>query len=72
MRLSARQHATARILDAETGRVRSRLVVRHVGGGPGLLILDGLIAVDTRVADRTATELVGRRRPAPAAGRGRG
>ena len=32
---------------------------RRVGRGPGLLILDGLLAVETRVADRTSTELLG-------------
>ena len=41
-------------------RLRSRAVVRAGSGvRPGLLVLDGMIAVDVRVGDRTATELVG-------------
>jgi CRP-like cAMP-binding protein len=59
MRLSARQHVTARLLDAETGAVDFSDWFEIVGHGPGLLIVDGLLAVDTRVADRTITELLG-------------
>lgn len=59
MRLSARQHATARLLDAETGECDLESWFARVGRGPGLLIVDGLLAVDTRVADRTITELLG-------------
>jgi CRP/FNR family cyclic AMP-dependent transcriptional regulator len=59
MRFTARQHATARLLDAETGECDLSAWFTVVGGGPGLLIVDGLIAVDTRVADRTISELLG-------------
>jgi CRP/FNR family transcriptional regulator, cyclic AMP receptor protein len=59
MRLSARQHATARLLDARTGRCDLAAWFAVVGAGPGLLIIDGLFAVDTRVAGRTTTELLG-------------
>jgi CRP/FNR family cyclic AMP-dependent transcriptional regulator len=59
MRLSARQHATARLLDAEAGECDLSCWFASVGQGPGLLIVDGLLAVDTRVADRTITELLG-------------
>lgn len=59
MRLSARQHATARLLDAEAGECDLEPWFESVGRGPGLLIVDGLLAVDTRVADRTITELLG-------------
>jgi CRP-like cAMP-binding protein len=59
MRFSARQHATARVLHAEPGECDLSSWFDAVGGGPGLLILDGLLAVDTRVADRTAMELLG-------------
>jgi CRP/FNR family transcriptional regulator, cyclic AMP receptor protein len=59
MRVSARQHATARLLDAETGECDLESWFASVGRGPGLLIVDGLLAVDTRVADRTTTELLG-------------
>ncbi|HTX31864.1 MAG TPA: helix-turn-helix domain-containing protein [Solirubrobacteraceae bacterium] len=59
MRVSARQHATARLLDAEVGECDLSSWFASVGRGPGLLIVDGLLAVDTRVADRTTTELLG-------------
>ena len=59
MRFSARQHVTARVLDAETGAADLSYWFEIVGQGPGLLIVDGLLAVDTRVADRTITELLG-------------
>ena len=39
--------------------MRPGSLVQAVGAGPGLLILDGLIAVETCVADRTVTELLG-------------
>lgn len=59
MRFLARQHATARLLDAESGECDLTAWFAVVGQGPGLLIVDGLLAVDTRVADRTTTELLG-------------
>jgi CRP-like cAMP-binding protein len=59
MRFSARQHATARLLDADAGDCDLSAWFGVVGNGPGLLIVEGLIAVDTRVANRTITELVG-------------
>lgn len=59
MRLSARQHATARILHAEIGGCDLSSWFRSVGDGPGLLVIDGLIALDTCVAGRTICELLG-------------
>jgi CRP-like cAMP-binding protein len=59
MRFSARQHATARILHADVGACDLEELFPRVGDGPGLLLLDGLMAAETRVADRTVTELVG-------------
>jgi CRP/FNR family cyclic AMP-dependent transcriptional regulator len=59
MRISARQQATARLLDAEAGECALSPWFDVVGHGPGLLIIDGLFALDTRVADRTITELLG-------------
>jgi CRP/FNR family cyclic AMP-dependent transcriptional regulator len=59
MRFSARQHATARVLHADTGECDLSARFDAVGHGPGLLVLDGLMAVDTRVVDRTVTELLG-------------
>jgi CRP-like cAMP-binding protein len=59
MRLAVRQVATARVLDAEVGACDLSRWFDTVGSGLGLLLLDGLIAVDARVGDRTATELIG-------------
>jgi CRP-like cAMP-binding protein len=59
MRLAVRQVATARVLDAEVGACDLSRWFEAVGGGPGLLVLDGLVAVDACVGDRTATELIG-------------
>ena len=59
MRLSARQHATARILHADTGECDLRSWFSAVGDGPGLLVIDGLLALDTCVAGRTICELLG-------------
>jgi CRP/FNR family cyclic AMP-dependent transcriptional regulator len=59
MRLAARQVATARVLDADAGECDLSTWFDAVGGGFGLLVLDGLIAFDARVGNRTATELIG-------------
>jgi CRP/FNR family transcriptional regulator, cyclic AMP receptor protein len=59
MRLAARQVATARVLDADVGECDLTAWFNAVGSGLGLLVLDGLIAIDARVGSRTATELVG-------------
>ncbi|HEY6398185.1 MAG TPA: helix-turn-helix domain-containing protein, partial [Solirubrobacteraceae bacterium] len=59
MRLVARQGTTVRVLDAEVGECDLTLAFDAVASGPGLLILDGLIAFETHVADRTASELIG-------------
>jgi CRP/FNR family transcriptional regulator, cyclic AMP receptor protein len=59
MRIAARQTATVKVLDAEVGECDLAPWFAAVGSGPGLLILDGLIGVDARVDNRTATELVG-------------
>jgi CRP/FNR family cyclic AMP-dependent transcriptional regulator len=59
LRFAARQLMTVRVLDAEPGECELSSWLAAVGNGPGLLILDGLITVDTQVAERTATELLG-------------
>lgn len=59
MRLSARQHATARLLDADPGQCDLPSWFAVVGRGPGLLIIEGLLAVDTCIAGRTTSELLG-------------
>ena len=58
-RFTARQHATARVLVGEAGDCDLRPWLALVGSGPGLLILDGLMTVDTCITDRTITELLG-------------
>jgi CRP/FNR family transcriptional regulator, cyclic AMP receptor protein len=59
MRLVARQGTTVRVLDAEVGECDLGPAFEAVGSGPGLLIVDGLIDFETRVAERTASELLG-------------
>jgi CRP-like cAMP-binding protein len=59
MRLAVRQVATARVLDADVGACDLSHWLDAVDCGPGLLVLDGLVAIDVRVGNRTATELVG-------------
>src|SRR3984893_16357686 len=46
-RFTARQHATARVLEAEPGGCDLQPWLAAVGHGPGILILDGLLAGDT-------------------------
>jgi CRP/FNR family transcriptional regulator, cyclic AMP receptor protein len=58
-RIAARQLATARVLEADIGECDLEPWFGAVGRGPGLLVLDGLIAFDTRIGNRTATELIG-------------
>jgi CRP-like cAMP-binding protein len=58
-RIAARQAATARVLEAEEGECDLSECLQSVSRGPGLFVLDGLLAVETRVADRTVTELLG-------------
>jgi CRP/FNR family cyclic AMP-dependent transcriptional regulator len=58
-RVAARQLATARVLHAPVGDCDLESWFEAVGDGPGLLVLDGVVAYQTRVGDRTALELVG-------------
>jgi CRP/FNR family transcriptional regulator, cyclic AMP receptor protein len=58
-RFTARQHITARVLRAEAGPCALAPWLAAVGRGPGLLILDGLLAANTRVTNRITTELLG-------------
>jgi len=59
MRVAARQVATARVLDAQAGDCDLGPWFAAAGEGPGLLLLDGLVAVQTRIVNRTVTELLG-------------
>jgi hypothetical protein len=58
-RMAARQLATVRVLDADLGTCDLAPWLEAAEQGPGLLILDGLIAAETRVGDRRAAELLG-------------
>jgi hypothetical protein len=58
-RLAARPGTTVRVLRADVGECDLAPILASLRSGYGLLILDGLIAVDMRVGERTATELIG-------------
>ena len=58
-RVAARQLATARVLQVGIGACDLGPWFDAAGEGLGLLILEGLLALETRVGDRTAAELVG-------------
>lgn len=59
MRPAARSLTAVRVREIEVGPCELEDCFAEVGHGPGLLILDGLIAINTCVGDRTACELVG-------------
>ncbi len=58
-RIAARQLATARVLQVGIGACDMGPWFEAAGNGLGLLVLDGLLALEIRVAGRTAVELVG-------------
>lgn len=58
-RLAARPGTTVRVLVAELGECDLAPALASMRQGYGLLILDGLIAFEMQVGDRTATELIG-------------
>jgi CRP/FNR family cyclic AMP-dependent transcriptional regulator len=59
MRLVARQVVTAVVFAAPVGPCDLAHSFALVGHGPGVLLIDGVLSVDVRVGDRTATEIVG-------------
>ena len=59
MRLVARPAATAMIFDADVGEVKLAERLAAARTGPGVLVLDGVIAVNVQVGDRVAAELLG-------------
>ncbi len=59
MRLVARPAATAFTFDAEVGDLKLSDRLSSTGTGPGVLVLDGVLAVNVRVGDRIASELLG-------------
>jgi CRP/FNR family cyclic AMP-dependent transcriptional regulator len=58
-RVAARQLATARVLQIAVGDCDLDAWFDTAGHGPGLLILDGVVAFETRTGNRSAAELVG-------------
>jgi CRP-like cAMP-binding protein len=58
-RVAVRQLATARVLQVGVGDCDLSGWFDIATQGPGLLILDGLMAFETRTGDRVATELLG-------------
>jgi CRP/FNR family transcriptional regulator, cyclic AMP receptor protein len=58
-RLAVRQGTTVKVLVSEVGECDLDSTLDHIHEGFGLLVLDGLLACDTHVGQRTATELIG-------------
>jgi hypothetical protein len=58
-RATARVVATVRLAEAEVGPCDLEAWFADVAPGPGLLVLDGLVAINTSVGARAACELVG-------------
>jgi CRP/FNR family cyclic AMP-dependent transcriptional regulator len=59
MRMVARRAATVVVFEIPVGDCDPAQWTSPGAGAPGLLVLDGLLAVDVSVGDRTATELIG-------------
>jgi CRP-like cAMP-binding protein len=59
MRMAARSAITAVTFDVEPGEVRLSEWLTLAADGPGLLVIDGMLALNLRVADRIAAELIG-------------
>jgi CRP-like cAMP-binding protein len=59
MRVVARQVATVVVVDVPAGGHEAAEWFGTTDGGFGVLVVDGVVAVDTHVGDRVATELVG-------------
>jgi CRP/FNR family transcriptional regulator, cyclic AMP receptor protein len=59
MRMVARRAATVVVFEIPVGDCDPAQWASGGDGAPGLLVLDGLLAIDVRVGDRTATELIG-------------
>jgi CRP/FNR family transcriptional regulator, cyclic AMP receptor protein len=59
MRMVARPAVTAMTFDVDAGDLAMSKLLTSTVGGPGVLVLDGVIAVNASVGGRMATELVG-------------
>jgi len=59
MRLAARRVATAIVVEAEPGELDLVGWLGRIGRGPGVLVVDGVLAVNVTVGGRVASELLG-------------
>jgi CRP-like cAMP-binding protein len=55
----ARAAATALTFETDPGPLKLSHWLDQTGDGPGVLVIDGVLALSSRVGDRVATELVG-------------
>lgn len=55
----ARAAATATIIDADAGTLAMLEWLAQASEGPGVLVLDGVLALSVRVGDRVCAELIG-------------
>jgi CRP/FNR family transcriptional regulator, cyclic AMP receptor protein len=58
-RVSARQLATVKLLEVDVGESDLTRWFEIARGGMGMLVLEGMLAFEMRVGDRTTTELIG-------------
>lgn len=59
MRFAARPAITANTFDVDAGEVKLSESLATAANGPGVLVLNGVMAVNVRVGDRVAAELLG-------------
>jgi CRP/FNR family cyclic AMP-dependent transcriptional regulator len=59
LRRAARGAATAPVFEVDPGPVQLQTWLNRTMSGPGVLVLDGVLALSVRVGDRTSVELVG-------------
>jgi CRP/FNR family cyclic AMP-dependent transcriptional regulator len=59
MRLVARTMATARVEEFAAGELDLMSLLARLNNGLGLLLVDGVIALDVQVGNRTTSELIG-------------
>lgn len=59
MRLAARRMTTAVIFETTTGELDLAEWLSRIGHGPGILVVDGVLAVSVTVGGRVASELLG-------------
>ena len=59
LRLAARPAATAIVFDTGAGEIELSTALARTADGPGLLLLEGVVATSVRVGDRVASELLG-------------